>query len=73
MFPARAANNGNRHAGTQAGFQLALLASTLAISIFGGLLTGKDALLSRMGWESAYNVTYDACAVKLGSSTDNLA
>ncbi len=30
-----------RHAGTQAGYQLALLASTLTISIVGGLLTGK--------------------------------
>ena len=30
-----------RDAGTQAGFQLALLASTLTISIAGGLLTGE--------------------------------
>ena len=29
-----------RSAGTQAGFQLALLVSTLAISIIGGLITG---------------------------------
>jgi len=29
-----------RHAGTQAGYQLALLAVTLGISILGGLLTG---------------------------------
>ena len=32
----------DRHAGTQAGYQLALLVTTLAISIVGGLLTGKD-------------------------------
>ena len=30
-----------RHAGTQAGFQLALLVTTLVISVLGGLLTGK--------------------------------
>ncbi len=30
-----------RHAGMQAGFQLALLVTTLAMSIVGGLLTGK--------------------------------
>ena len=33
-----------RHAGTQAGFQLALLTSTITISIFGGLLTGIQQL-----------------------------
>jgi len=32
-----------RHAGTQSGYQLALLTSTLAISVFGGLLTGTTA------------------------------
>ena len=41
VFPARAGNSGDRHAGIQAGFQLALLASSLGISIFGGLLTGE--------------------------------
>ena len=30
----------DRHAGTQAGYQLALLGSTLLVSILGGLLTG---------------------------------
>ena len=29
-----------RHAGTQAGYQLALLTCTLGIAIFGGLITG---------------------------------
>ena len=32
----------DRHAGTQAGYQLALLVTTLLVSILGGLLTGKD-------------------------------
>ena len=56
MFPARAPSNitqltpeqvqmgvvtgEGRNAWTQAGFQLALLGVTLAVSIFGGLLTG---------------------------------
>ena len=31
----------DRHAGMQAGYQLALLVTTLAVSIVGGLLTGK--------------------------------
>lgn len=57
MFPARAPSNigpenfnltllgvepgEDRHAGTQAGYQLALLVTTLAVSILGGLITGK--------------------------------
>jgi hypothetical protein len=41
VFPARADDSGGRHSGIQAGFQLALLASSLGISIFGGLLTGE--------------------------------
>ena len=56
VFPARAPSNmtqltpeqvgmgveagEDRHAGTQAGYQLALLGSTLIVSILGGLLTG---------------------------------
>ena len=55
IFPARAPSNmtltpehmalgiepgEDRHAGTQAGYQLALLGATLCVSIFGGLLTG---------------------------------
>ena len=46
VFPARATDSGDRHAGTQAGFQLALLASTLGISILGGLLTGEYTVLA---------------------------
>lgn len=34
-----------RDAGMQAGFQLALLVTTLAVSILGGLLTGKGSSL----------------------------
>ena len=53
-FPARAADSGNRHAGTQAGFQLALLASTSGISIgLGpGLLTGEYSVswLPKQDW-----------------------
>ena len=57
VFPARAPSNTtqltseqielgiepgeNRHAGIQAGYQLALLGSTLIVSILGGLLTGS--------------------------------
>lgn len=60
VFPARAPSNSSeltpeqlllgvspgegRHGGTQAGFQLALLVTTLAISLGGGLLTGKGSL-----------------------------
>lgn len=58
MFPARAPSNisadlatlgvgpsEGRDAGTQAGFQLALLASTLFISVVGGLITGMVYIL----------------------------
>ena len=61
VFPARAPNmtvimennllgvdpGDDRHAGTQAGFQLALLGTTLVISIVGGLLTGKASSIGK--------------------------
>ena len=72
VFPARAPSNmtlltaeqmelgieagEDRHAGTQAGYQLALLGSTLLVSIFGGLFTGTSfmpfmQLISRNSYE----------------------
>ena len=50
----------NRHAGTQAGFQLALLGTTLAVSLVGGLLTGK--------WSSLLETTLCGIVSGKGSS-----
>ena len=75
MFPARAPSSegeltlaqaglgvgtgDGRSAGVQAGYQLACLATTLAIAIIGGLITGElHVYHSAMGWQEHQKHSY---------------